>query len=459
MEPKLRLKPVFEIWLKPAFLIMKSTFLRVFLVVLFSNMVVVTIGLGIVDFVQDQDEVSADLLGDVGVTLVSTYESGGLSALEEQAAQFENKLQGNIYIYQENGSPLLRPLPRNFREGEGGGADDDNSVQASADARRSQFIQVIGASNTQYLLVFRPASKSDTFSPWAVTSLSLLGLLVSSAILAYWLLGPLLKLQRITRSFGQGDMTARVDQRLVGRRDAIGNLGREFNEMAGRLETLLSSKERLLRDVSHELRTPLARIEVALTIAEDKQGQAIQSDYLSRIRNELHELDELIGQVLSLSRLEAASMQKEDIQVEPWLDEIVADVQFESQLRDISICRAGDAPKLLYGDPVQLRHAVENVLRNACFYSGDGSEVELSCDVVEGRVVISIKDTGPGVADDMLDKIFHAFFRSSSARESNSGGFGVGLTIAKRIAQAHNGEIQALNRPEGGLEVRFCLPI
>ncbi|MBM6549740.1 HAMP domain-containing sensor histidine kinase [Marinomonas ostreistagni] len=439
---------------------MKSTFLRVFLVVLFSNMVVVTIGLGIVNFVQDQDEVSADLLGDVGVTLVSTYESSGVGALEEEAAKYEKKLQGSIFIYQENGRPLLRPLPRNFRESpDSGDPMDDGSAQASADARRSQFIQVIGASNTQYLLVFRPLDKAGPVSPWAITLLSLLGLLVSSAILAYWLLGPLLKLQKITRLFGQGDMTARVDQRLVDRNDAIGNLAREFNEMAGRIETLLSSKERLLRDVSHELRTPLARIEVALTIAEDKQGQEVQQNYLHRIRNELHELDELIGQVLTLSRLEAASMQKEQIKVQPWLDDIVADVQFESQLRGISIARTGDAPKLLYGDSVQLRHAVENVLRNACFYSGDNSRVELSSDVVDGRAVISIKDNGPGVADEMLDKIFHAFFRSSSARESNSGGFGVGLTIAKRIAQAHNGEIQAFNRPEGGLEVRFCLPV
>ncbi|SBS33092.1 Sensor protein CpxA [Marinomonas aquimarina] len=439
---------------------MKNTFLRVFLVVLFSNMVVVAIGLGVVDFVEDRNQVSADVLGDIGVSLVSTYEKSGTSALQEQARRFEKQLQGSIFIYQENGRPLLRPLPRNFRDStnlsDPVGAEE---AQASADARRSQFIQVIGASNTQYLLVFRPQDKSDAISPWAIALLSLLGLLVSSGILAYWLMGPLLKLQKITRSFGQGEMSARVDHRLVQRNDAIGNLAREFNEMAGRIETLLSSKERLLRDVSHELRTPLARIEVALTIAEDKHGQPAQQNYLVRIRNELHELDELIGQVLTLSRLEAASMQKGTIELQPWLTDIVDDVQFESQLRGIAITKTGDLPKALHGDPVQLRHAVENVLRNACFYSGEGGAVEVSSSEVDKQAIISIKDNGPGVADDMLEKIFHAFFRSSSARESNSGGFGVGLTIAKRIVQAHNGEIQAFNRPEGGLEVRFCLPL
>lgn len=439
---------------------MKNTFLRVFLVVLFSNMVVVAIGLGVVDFVQDKDQVSADVLGDVGVDLVSIYEKSGTSELQAQARIYEQQLQGSIYIYQENGRPLLRPLPRNFREQSALDSEADSEAsQAAADARRSQFIQVIGASNTQYLLVFRPQDNSDEVSPWVISLLSLLGLLVSSAILAYWLMGPLLKLQKITRSFGQGDMTARVDSRLVRRNDAIGNLAREFNEMAGRIETLLSSKERLLRDVSHELRTPLARIEVALTIAEDKQGQEAQQNYLDRIRNELHELDELIGQVLTLSRLEAASMQKEQMDLQSWLSDIVEDVQFESQLKGITITKTGSSPKALHGDPVQLRHSVENVLRNACFYSGEGSTVQVEVSEVDRRAIISIKDNGPGVADEMLEKIFHAFFRSSSARESNSGGFGVGLTIAKRIIQAHNGEIQAFNRPEGGLEVKFCLPI
>ncbi|MBJ7551808.1 HAMP domain-containing sensor histidine kinase [Marinomonas ostreistagni] len=439
---------------------MKNTFLRVFLVVLFSNMVVVAIGLGVVSFVQDKDQVSADVLGDVGVDLVSIYEKSGASELQAQARIYEQQLQGSIYIYQENGRPLLRPLPRNFREQSALGSDvESDTSEAAADARRSQFIQVIGASNTQYLLVFRPQDSSDEVSPWVISLLSLLGLLVSSAILAYWLMGPLLKLQKITRSFGQGDMAARVDRRLVRRNDAIGNLAREFNEMAGRIETLLSSKERLLRDVSHELRTPLARIEVALTIAEDKQGQSTQQNYLDRIRNELHELDELIGQVLTLSRLEAASMQKSEIDMQAWLGEIVEDVQFESQLRGITITKSGDSPKLLHGDSVQLRHAVENVLRNACFYSGEGSLVEVVSSMQGKRAIVSIKDNGPGVADEMLEKIFHAFFRSSSARESNSGGFGVGLTIAKRIVQAHNGEIKAFNRPEGGLEVCFCLPI
>jgi len=449
---------------------MKSTFLRVFLVVLLSNTVVVSIGLAIVQFVQKHNQVSADLLGDIGVQLVAGYEKFGLAALKEEAEKAEQRLSGSIYLYQENGRPLLKPLPKNFRENDSSESSSDDALEKrrggarvdgrpSADFLHSQFIQVIGANNVQYLLIFRPNPEIDSLAPGLVIALSLLGLLVSSGVLAYWLLGPLLKLQRVARLFGQGDMSVRVEDKLARRSDAVGKLAQEFNEMAVRIETLLSSKERLMRDVSHELRTPLARMEVALTIAEDKSGLESQKSYLCRIRTELHELDELIGQVLTLSRLEVASLSKQTVHLQEWLDEIVADVSFESQLKGISVTKSGVLPKTLLGDPLQLRHAIENVLRNACFYAGDGGVIEVVTEEREGSALIYIRDNGPGVPDEKLEKIFHAFYRSSEAREANSGGFGVGLTISKRIIHAHKGTIEAKNRPQGGLEVCFKVPL
>ncbi|WP_339721783.1 HAMP domain-containing sensor histidine kinase [Marinomonas primoryensis] len=434
---------------------MKNTFLRVFLVVLLSNIIVVSIGLGMVQFIQKRNQVSADLLGDVGVQLVAGYEKFGITSLQEETKKAEKRLSGTIYLYQENGRPLLKSLPRNFRE------QNTPSVTSrpAADFLHSQFIQVIGGDNVQYLLIFKPNPEIDSLAPGAVVGFSLLGLLVSSGVLAYWLLGPLLKLQRVARSFGQGDMTARVENKLARRNDAVGKLAREFNEMAVRIETLLSSKERLMRDVSHELRTPLARIEVALTIAEDKYGIESQKGYLCRIRTELHELDELIGQVLTLSRLEAASLIKEEMNLQEWLGEIVDDVSFESQLKGISVSKSGRVPKTILGDPLQLRHAIENVLRNACFYAGGGGVIEVETQEKSGFAFIYVRDNGPGVSDDKLEKIFHAFYRSSEARGANSGGFGVGLTISQRIIRAHKGQITARNREEGGLEVCFQLPL
>ena len=131
---------------------MKNTFLRVFLVVLLSNIVVVSIGLGMVQFIQKRNQVSADVLGDVGVQLVAGYEKFGVASLKEEAKKAEKRLSGTIYLYQENGRPLLNPLPRNFRE------QNAPSVagRPAADFLHSQFIQVIGGNNVQYLLIFKP---------------------------------------------------------------------------------------------------------------------------------------------------------------------------------------------------------------------------------------------------------------------------------------------------------------
>ncbi|ADZ91764.1 two-component sensor histidine kinase [Marinomonas mediterranea] len=450
---------------------MKSTFFRVFLVVLLSNIVVVAIGFSFVYWIEQSDRISDEHLAEIGVELVHSYEEEGADSLNAKVRQVESELNGRIYLYEENGRPLLRPLPRDFREppedslpnrgwsDEQGREPPDRPGRPLADFAKSQFVQVIGSNNAQYLLIYRSHLEPPPLAPAVILGFSLLGLLVSSAILSYWLLSPLLGLQRTIRSLGFGETDARVEGSLLKRHDMIGNLAREFNDMAERVDSLLSSKERLMRDVSHELRTPLARIEVALTIAEDKHGQEVQQNYLDRIRRELHELDELIGQVLTLSRLEASSLKKESIAFQSWLDEIIDDVSFESQLKGIVIKKEGDYPAELVGDSLQLRHALENVLRNACFYSGDNGSVRVATEVESGFVVISIVDSGPGVPDEMLEKIFHAFFRSSSARESNTGGYGVGLTIAKRIVQAHGGTISAHNSESSGLVVVFRLPL
>ncbi|GAB3482620.1 hypothetical protein GCM10027340_16010 [Marinomonas epiphytica] len=408
-----------------------------------------------VQFVQNRNQVSSSVLGDVGVQLVSGYEKHGLEHLRAEANKAEKKLFGRIYLYKENGTTLLKPLPRDIRQG----AAENGRAALAADVLNSQFIQVVGSENVQYLMIFKPNPKIDALAPEFFIAFLLLGLLVSSGILAYWLLGPLLKLQRVARSFGKGDMSVRVEGGLARRNDAIGKLAHEFNEMAERIEDLLSSKERLMRDVSHELRTPLARIEVALTIAEDKHGEKQQEKYLDRIRTELHELDELIGQVLNLSRLEESSLKKEKMQLQEWLDEIVADVNFESQLKGISVSKVGDKPESMVGDPLQLRHAIENILRNACCYASDGGLVEVVTEQVQQEVLIYVRDNGPGVEEEKLDKIFHAFYRTDESRGSSKGGFGVGMTIAQRIVRAHKGEISAKNRPQGGLEVCFRLPV
>ena len=439
---------------------MRSTFLKVFLVILLSNLLVVTIGAGIIKLTQKRGDLSRQELDDTGHLLVSQYESAGMRVLRRLAEEQEKKLNGRLFLYEENGRALLLPLPKDF------GMDElleDETGELSSypapDFHRSQFSQIRSESDRGYMLIFRPNADMRPPNANVLMVMSLFGLLFSSAVLAYWLLGPLVSLQRMARAFGQGNMDARLDYKLAERSDAIGKLALEFNEMASRVEGVLLSKERLMRDVSHELRTPLARIEVALVLAEDKHGQDAQHKYLDRIRDELHELDALIGSVLLLSRLEEGALDKREVDINLWLASIIDDVVFESQFKNIDIIQFGQVTKKLLVDPVQLRHALENVLRNACFYSGNDSLVSVTVTESETEVVILVRDSGAGVDEIQLDKIFHAFYRSSDAREANSGGFGVGLTIAQRILAAHKGQIKARNHEQGGLEVCLSLPL
>ncbi|WP_438464250.1 ATP-binding protein [Marinomonas sp. PE14-40] len=425
-----------------------------------SNLLVVTIGAGIIKLTQKRGDLSRQELDDTGHLLVSQYESAGMRVLRRLAEEQEKKLNGRLFLYEENGRALLLPLPKDF------GMDElleDETGELSSypapDFHRSQFSQIRSESDRGYMLIFRPNADMRPPNANVLMVMSLFGLLFSSAVLAYWLLGPLVSLQRMARAFGQGNMDARLDYKLAERSDAIGKLALEFNEMASRVEGVLLSKERLMRDVSHELRTPLARIEVALVLAEDKHGQDAQHKYLDRIRDELHELDALIGSVLLLSRLEEGALDKQEVDINLWLASIIDDVVFESQFKNIDIIQSGQVTKKLLVDPVQLRHALENVLRNACFYSGNDSLVSVTVTESETEVVILVRDSGAGVDEIQLDKIFHAFYRSSDAREANSGGFGVGLTIAQRILAAHKGQIKARNHEQGGLEVCLSLPL
>ena len=438
---------------------MRSTFLKVFLVILLSNLLVVTIGAGVIKLTQKRGDLTRQELSDTGHLLVAKYESSGMRVLRRSAEEQEKKLKGRLFLYEENGRALLLPLPKDFGMNdvmeEGGGGV---SSYPAADFHRSQFAQIRSDSDRGYMLIFRPHADMRPPNVNVLIIMSLFGLLFSSAVLAYWLLGPLVSLQKMARAFGQGNMDARLDYKLAERSDAIGKLALEFNEMASRVEGVLMSKERLMRDVSHELRTPLARIEVALVLAEDKHGHESQSKYLDRIRDELHELDALIGSVLLLSRLEEGALDKQAVDINYWLSGIIDDVVFESQFKNIDIVQNGVVTTPLLIDPVQLRHALENVLRNACFYSGSDSLVTVSVSEQGDNVVILVRDSGQGVDEVQLEKIFHAFYRSSDAREANSGGFGVGLTIAQRIVAAHKGQIKARNHELGGLEVCLRLP-
>jgi len=256
--------------------------------------------------------------------------------------------------------------------------------------------------------------------------------------------------------------------------------------MAERIEGLVASHEQLLRDVSHELRSPLARIRVAIALVQQQaaheEGQPIDAALLARIEREVERLESLIGQVLTLSRLETSSgsAKWERIDIGELVQAVVEDAQFEAAGKGSEV-RFERGPELrMHGEASILRSAIENVVRNAIRASGPGSpvEIELAGDwgtedpgdsgdsaraghsgAEPTHAVIHVMDRGPGVPDEELETIFEPFTRGEKSRDRHSGGSGLGLAIARRAIESHGGRIRAHRRDGGGLVVWMRVPL
>jgi two-component system sensor histidine kinase CpxA len=308
----------------------------------------------------------------------------------------------------------------------------------------------------------RPPGPTDLLEPKALWWRLLLLALVVGALslwLARYLSAPVGALRRATLRLSAGDLAARVGVPVDRRQDEIGQLARDFDAMAGRLENLVGSQRRLLRDVSHELRSPLARLTVALELARDREG-ARAAEALNRIERETGRLDDLIGRLLLLERLEARAPDAEavDFDLSALLNEVVDDASFEASAtrRAVELEAGSSCP--IRGYPALIRSALDNVLRNAVRHTAEASTVEVSIDCGKAGAEVTIRDHGPGVPEEHLETLFEPFSRVADARERSTGGAGLGLAIARRAVEVHDGSVTARNHPDGGLEVVITLP-
>ncbi len=278
--------------------------------------------------------------------------------------------------------------------------------------------------------------------------------------LSRWLTSPMRSLRVAARSLAEGDLAVRTDPRVARRGDEIGQLARDFDTMAARLEHQVEAQKQLLRDVSHELRSPLARLVVALELARARAGDGARG-HLDRVELEAGRLDELIGRLLALVRLEAAEHGAEaaPLDLAALVRDVAADADFEARADGRSVM--AETPDVLpyHGVAELLRSALENVVRNAVRFTHRGTTVEVRLVTDGASAVVTVADRGPGVSADALGSIFEPFSRVEDARERGAGGAGLGLAIAARAVRLHGGSITARNREGGGLVVEIRVPV
>jgi len=293
-------------------------------------------------------------------------------------------------------------------------------------------------------------------------------LIVVGALLCFWLAryitGPVGQLQSAVRQLADGNLNSRVGSVITHRQDELADLGRDFNRMAERIESLMLSQQRLIRNVSHELRSPLSRLTVALDLAQQDSDPAIRG-YLDRIGREANLLNNLIESLLKLVRLESRTepLDQTIVELDALVCEVAADVDFEARSRGSGVRITNLQPCLVYGVRDLLHSAIENIIRNGVAYTKKGTEVEVSLERVLDKgqdcVVIHVRDFGEGVPRDDLESIFKPFYRTADARERSSGGFGLGLSITAEAVRLHGGQVRAENCNGGGLLVEVTLPL
>ena len=293
----------------------------------------------------------------------------------------------------------------------------------------------------------------------------LLLLLVVSSVICYLLTRqltrPILRLQEASTRIADGQLEARVDASVEHRGDEFGDLGRDFNAMATRIQDLLSSQRQLISDVSHEVRSPLARMNLAVDLARRRLGQDPAFD---RLEIDLEKLNEMVGRLLTIAKLEggAAPFERKTVELCHLVGEILEDAQMEARERNCTIAYECSGDFKVSGDENLLRSAIENVVRNAVYYTHPNTEICVALTsrsaAEETTVALTVSDRGPGVPETDTEKIFKPFYRVAEARDRQSGGAGLGLAIASRVISMHRGSVAAANRDGGGLEVTMVLP-
>jgi signal transduction histidine kinase len=323
--------------------------------------------------------------------------------------------------------------------------------------------QIVLADGSTYVLILRWERPRTTpfFGESPLKYLRYAGLLLTAFLLCWalarYLSSPIGKLRRATQKLADGDLSARVADQIGNRHDELAALAKDFDLMAERIESLITSQQRLSRDVSHELRSPLARMNVALEIAKQKMnGDA--APQLARIEAESQRLNDMISRLLTLSKLETGSQDfdRRELNFRSLVEHVASDADFEANAKGKSVKVISAVDCRVVGSESLIRSAVENVLRNAVHYTREGTDVEVSLANGDGKTKLRVVDHGTGVPDAELSNLFRPFYRVGEARDRGSGGTGLGLAIAEQAIRLHKGSISARNTGDG-LEVEIQL--
>ena len=388
---------------------------------------------------------------------VERYEKDGADAAQQMLEQRKRRYHIDIQVLNESGESVVPgTLPRRALQFEARQTDGDRQLPW----RRLTAEYTSPTSGETYLLIYRiPHPELDSWHrdslmwPLSALGICLVVLTLFSLLVTLSITRPLSRLRGAVHDLGQTSYQQNSLAQLSGRRDEFGVLANDFNRMGARLQSLIGSQRQLLRDVSHELRSPLARLRIALALAERAEPEQREKLW-PRLTRECDRLEALISEILALARVDAEQSTAEPVQLLPLAEGVRKDALISAPEQQVSI---DISPELqLQGWPTMIERALDNLLRNAVRFNPAGQPIEVQARLHGERISLSVRDHGPGVAEEYLAQLGEPFFRAPG---QSAAGHGLGLAIARRAAERHGGGLQLANHAEGGFIATLDLPL
>jgi signal transduction histidine kinase len=316
-----------------------------------------------------------------------------------------------------------------------------------------------------YVVVAAPLARIDASIErfrWLMGMLTVVAAattLTAGALLAGRALSPVATLTERAGFIARSrDFSERVP---VGKKqDELGRLAATFNEMLAALERAYKAEKRFVSDASHELRAPLTAIQGNLELLERHPDApaADREEAVGEASREARRLSQLVADLLALARADAGSaLRRQKVELDRIVLETLTTARHLSGGRDVEL--AALEPALVKGDPDRLEELFLILLDNAIKYTPAGEQVIVNLCLHDGTAEVTVRDTGVGIAPDDLPKVFERFYRADPARTRDPGGTGLGLPIARWIAEAHGGEIELRSKPGQGTTVTVRLPL
>jgi signal transduction histidine kinase len=264
-----------------------------------------------------------------------------------------------------------------------------------------------------------------------------------------WQLAPLGLLHSSVQRMAEGELDFKIDSK---RKDELGVLIRSFNSMRAEILKMIKARDQLLLDVSHELRSPLTRMRVSLEMMEEGEDR-------DDLIEDINELELMITEILEGARMQGTESELNIQEVD--LGELIEDVASEFQDRQpgVELHTPGERIKLP-ADRARLRILFNNIISNAVKYSpSQGKPVEVDIGRSDKNITVTVRDHGPGIPREELPLIFEPFYRVDKSRSKQTGGYGLGMHLSKRIMDAHGGDIDIQSEEGKGTVVKLKLPI